>query len=95
MALTKADLVYFLMSELDGTIQETKEIIDSIFEEIRLALENGEEVKLSGFGIFHVRDKEPRPGRNPRTGQAATIPARRVVSFKASRKLKQAVDLAH
>lgn len=62
------------------------------FEEIRLALENNQPVKLSGFGNFDLRDKRQRPGRNPKTGEEIPITARRVVTFKAGQKLRQRVD---
>lgn len=66
-------------------------IIEHFFEEIRLALENGEDVKLAGFGNFELRQKKPRPGRNPKTGEAVTVSARRVVTFHPSQKLKERV----
>ncbi len=69
-----------------------KEIVDAFFAEISAALEKGEEVKLSGFGNFQVRDKPSRPGRNPKTGESIPISARRVVTFHASQKLKTAVE---
>ena len=64
------------------------------FEEIRLCLENNEQVKLSGFGNFDLRDKRQRPGRNPKTGEEIPILARRVVTFKAGQKLKERVDVS-
>ena len=66
--------------------------MDAFFAEISAALEKGEEVKLSGFGNFQVRDKPSRPGRNPKTGESIPISARRVVTFHASQKLKTAVE---
>ena len=62
------------------------------FEEIRATLERGEEVKISGFGNFQLRDKPQRPGRNPKTGEEVPITARRVVTFHASQKLKAMVE---
>ena len=67
-------------------------MIDILFEEIRLALESNQPVKLSGFGNFDLRDKRQRPGRNPKTGEEIPITARRVVTFKAGQKLRQRVD---
>ena len=64
------------------------------FEEIRRALENGEQVKLSGFGNFDLRDKNQRPGRNPKTGEDIPITARRVVTFRPGQKLKSRVENA-
>ena len=62
------------------------------FEEVRSALEAGENVKLSGFGNFELRDKSERPGRNPKTGEEIPITARRVVTFRPGQKLKARVD---
>ena len=62
------------------------------FEEVRAALESGENVKLSGFGNFELRDKSERPGRNPKTGEEIPITARRVVTFRPGQKLKARVD---
>ncbi|MDO9064965.1 MAG: integration host factor subunit alpha, partial [Sulfuricella sp.] len=66
--------------------------VESFFEEIRVSLEKGEGVKLSGFGNFELRDKPERPGRNPKTGEEIPITARRVVTFHASQKLKGLVE---
>jgi len=62
------------------------------FEEIRLSLESNEQVKLSGFGNFDLRDKRQRPGRNPKTGEEIPIQARRVVTFRPGQKLKSRVE---
>lgn len=91
-ALTKADMVEHLFNELGLNKQEAKELIDILFEEIRLALESNQPVKLSGFGNFDLRDKRQRPGRNPKTGEEIPITARRVVTFKAGQKLRQRVE---
>lgn len=91
MTLTKAELAEHLNLELGVTKLVAKDIVDLIFEEIRQALEHGEPVKLSGFGNFELRNKVPRPGRNPKTGKETTISARRVVTFKAGQKLKAIV----
>jgi len=90
-SLTKAELAEMLFEELGLNKREAKEIVESFFEEIRSALESNEQVKLSGFGNFGVRGKNPRPGRNPKTGEEIPITARRVVTFKASQKLKDRV----
>ncbi|HGX92309.1 MAG TPA: integration host factor subunit alpha, partial [Candidatus Tenderia sp.] len=68
MALTKADMAEKLFEELGLNKREAKELVEMFFEEIRGALENGRQVKLSGFGNFNLRDKGERPGRNPKTG---------------------------
>lgn len=91
MAVTKADLADTLFNELGLNKREAKEFVELFFDKIRIALEAGDSVKLSGFGNFAVRDKNPRPGRNPKTGEEIPITARRVVSFKASQKLKDRV----
>jgi len=66
--------------------------VEHFFEEIRKALEANDPVKLSSFGNFDLRDKTPRPGRNPKTGQEIPIAARRVVTFKPGQKLKARVE---
>ena len=68
------------------------ELVEQFFEEIRVCLENNEQVKLSGFGNFDLRDKRQRPGRNPKTGEAIPISARRVVTFRPGQKLKARVE---
>jgi len=91
-ALTKADLAEMLFEELGLNKREAKEIVESFFEQIRSSLENNEQVKLSGFGNFELRDKNTRPGRNPKTGEEIPISARRVVTFKPGQKLKARVE---
>lgn len=92
MALTKADMAERLFDELGINKREAKHLVEGFFEEIRLALEEGEQVKLSGFGNFGLRDKKERPGRNPKTGQEKKISARRVVTFRPGQKLKARVE---
>ena len=92
MALTKADMAESLFEELGLNKREAKELVEAFFEEVRLALEEGEEVKLSGFGNFVLRDKNQRPGRNPKTGEEIPITARRVVTFRPGQKLKSLVE---
>jgi len=72
--------------------KEARELVETSLDEIRDALSGGEEVKLSGFGKFELRDKPPRPGRNPKTGDEVTISARRVVNFRPSQVLKARVN---
>lgn len=91
-ALTKADLAEMLFEDLGLNKREAKEIVESFFEEIRSSLEGNEQVKLSGFGNFELRDKNTRPGRNPKTGEEIPISARRVVTFKPGQKLKARVE---
>jgi len=92
MALTKADLANRLFEEVGLNKREAKEFVDAYFEAIRLALENGENVKLSGFGNFQLRNKKERPGRNPKTGEEIPITARRVVTFRPGQKLRLRVE---
>lgn len=91
-ALTKAELAEKLFEELDLNKREAKDMVDLFFEEIRDSLSRNEQVKLSGFGNFDLRDKRQRPGRNPKTGEEIPISARRVVTFKPGQKLKVRVE---
>jgi len=91
-AITKADLAENLFNTLGLNKTEAKEIVEALFEEIAVALEGGYEVKLSGFGNFHLRDKNQRPGRNPKTGLEVAILPRRVVTFRVGQKLKARVE---
>lgn len=92
MALTKADISERLFEEVGLNKREAKELVDLLFEEIRTALEKGGQVKLSGFGNFDLREKNERPGRNPKTGEEIPISARRVVTFRPGQKLKARVE---
>ena len=92
MALTKADMAEKLFEDLGLNKREAKELVEMFFEEIRQALEAGKQVKLSGFGNFDLRDKNQRPGRNPKTGEDIPISARRVVTFRPGQKLKARVE---
>jgi integration host factor subunit alpha len=92
MALTKADMAEHLFEELGLNKREAKDIVEMFFEEIRSALERGEQVELSGFGNFDLREKKERPGRNPKTGEEIPITARRVVTFRPGQKLKSRVE---
>ena len=91
-ALTKADLAEMLFDELGLNKREAKEIVEMFYGEISFALENNDQVKISGFGNFELRDKKSRPGRNPKTGEEIPISARRVVTFKPGQKLKARVE---
>ncbi|EPE37621.1 integration host factor subunit alpha [Candidatus Photodesmus anomalopis] len=92
MALTKAELSENLFEKIGYTKRDAKEIVEIFFEEIRKALENGEQVKLSGFGNLELRNKSERPGRNPKTGEDIPISARRVVTFRPGQKLRSRVE---
>ena len=88
MTATKATLVMTLSEQLGVNKREANDLVDRFFEEIAGALGAGDFVKLTGFGNFTLREKPPRPGRNPKTGQQIPILARRVVTFHASSKLR-------
>lgn len=92
MALTKADIAEHLYEEVGLNKREAKELVEEFFERLRETLENGVQVKLSGFGNFDLRDKNERPGRNPKTGEEIPITARRVVTFRPGQKLKSRVE---
>ncbi len=90
--LTKAELAALMFEQVGLNKREAKDMVEAFFDEIRLALAHGDTVKLSGFGNFQLREKPQRPGRNPKTGEEIPISARRVVTFHASQKLKDAVE---
>jgi integration host factor subunit alpha len=92
MALTKAEMAESLFNELGLNKREARELVDVLFDDLRAALVSGEQVKLSGFGNFDLRDKNQRPGRNPKTGEEIPITARRVVTFRPGQKLKARVE---
>jgi integration host factor subunit alpha len=92
MALTKADMAERLFDDLGLNKREAKELVEAFFEEIRFSLEQGQQVKLSGFGNFDLRNKNQRPGRHPKTGEEIPISARRVVTFRPGQKLKARVE---
>ncbi len=91
-SLTKADLAERLYEELGFNKREAKELVELFFNEIRDSLVDNEQVKLSGFGNFELREKKERPGRNPKTGEEIPITARRVVTFRPGQKLKVRVE---
>ncbi len=95
MTLTKAELADLLYEQVGLNKREAKDMVEAFFEEVRIALEAGDSVKLSGFGNFELRKKSERPGRNPKTGEEIPITARRVVTFHASQKLKSKVEANH
>ncbi|MDB5922159.1 MAG: Integration host factor alpha subunit [Betaproteobacteria bacterium] len=91
MTITKADLATLLHEKLGLNKREAADIVMAFFEEISAELERGDTVKLSGFGVFCLRNKNSRPGRNPKTGQMIPVSARRVVMFHPSHILKALV----
>jgi integration host factor subunit alpha len=86
--MTKADMVELVYERIGVPKREAARIVETIFEIIKETLEQGENVKISGFGSFNIQHKKPRRGRNPQTGEEITITARRVLSFKASNVLR-------
>ena len=91
-SLTKADMAERLYDVLGLNKREAKDMVETFFDEIRQCLSTNEQVKLSGFGNFDLRDKRERPGRNPKTGEEVPICARRVVTFRPGQKLKEKVE---
>ena len=94
MTMTKAAIVEIIREKIGLGIKESREIVEQVFEIIQETLENGEKVKISGFGNFVVRQKRPRRGRIPKTGQEIVISARKVVTFKPSLVLRKALNQA-
>lgn len=93
--MTKTELASVLYEQLGLNRREAKEMVEAFFEIITLALsECGQDLLLSGFGSFRIRHKASRPARNPRTGEVVSVPERRVVTFHASRKLRDAIDIS-
>lgn len=92
-AMTKADIVQAVYTKLGGfSKKESADLVDLVFDTIKQTLARGQKIKVSGFGNFVLRDKRQRQGRNPQTGQPITITSRRVLNFKASQLLKQALN---
>ena len=89
MTVTKLDLTRRLLDTVGLTAKECSALVDTLFDTIRSTLAAGENVKLSGFGNFTLHEKRARPGRNPRNGEPFEIAARRVVTFRASPKLRE------
>jgi integration host factor subunit alpha len=92
VALTKADLVDAIHEKIGFSKKEAADMVELIFDTIKGALTDGDKIKISGFGNFVVREKRARTGRNPQTGQAIEISARRVLTFKPSQVLRSEVN---
>ena len=95
--MTKRDIVEFVHDRLEmkggfHTRRDVTQIVDDVFEVLKETLARGEELKVSGFGNFVVRDKRERPGRDPQTGEEIIIEARRVLTFRPSQKLKEVLN---
>ena len=93
MALTKAEIAENLFEKVGLNKLDAKDLVETFFEQVRETLEQGEQVKLSGFGNFELREKKSRPGRNPKTGEDIPISARRVVTSRPGQKLKARVEV--
>jgi integration host factor subunit alpha len=90
--MTKADIVERIYEKVGFSKKEATDVVESIFELLKGRLEQGEKVKISGFGNFVINAKRPRKGRNPQTGEEIIITGRRVLSFKPSPVLKKAIN---
>ncbi len=90
--MTKADIVERIYEKVGFSKKEATDVVESVFEIIKGHLENGEKVKISGFGNFVINEKSPRRGRNPQTGEEITISGRKVLSFKPSPVLKKTIN---
>lgn len=93
MALTKSGIIKQVCNELACPRNQSVEIVESLLETIKATLASGDDLLVSGFGKFLVRDKKPRKGRNLVTGKTVTLPARRVVTFRCSGKLREKVNV--
>ena len=92
MALTKADIIQTVSEASGFSKKQSMETVETLLEIIKRTLENGEDVLISGFGKFCVKEKRQRRGRNPATGSAMTLDARRVVTFKCSGRLREKIN---
>jgi integration host factor subunit alpha len=91
--VTKADIIDRVCERVGGfSKKEAADLVESVFDLMKATLEQGEKIKISGFGNFVVREKLPRPGRNPQTGDEIVIEARRVLTFKPSNVLKNTLN---
>ncbi len=91
--MTKADIAECINEMTGFSKKESADLLESVFSIMKSTLESGENIKVSGFGNFEVRQKADRKGRNPQTGEAITIEARRILTFKPSILLKQAINV--
>ncbi|MEI7815838.1 MAG: integration host factor subunit alpha [Desulfuromonadales bacterium] len=90
--MTKADIIESVSGKCGFSKKESSELVECVFALVKGCLESGEDLKISGFGKFEVKQKNSRRGRNPQTGEALQISARRILSFKPSQLLKEAVN---
>ena len=92
MAVTKADIAQDIFEQVKIPKKDARELVEQFFLSIIEGLEKGEDVRISGFGNFDLNDKASRPGRNPKTKEPVPISARRVVTYKASHKVKERIE---
>ncbi len=92
MTMTKADMVKIICEKMGWALKESTEIEEQVFDIMKETLEGGEKIKISGFGNFVVRQKRPRKGRNPKTGEEVVISGRTVVPFKPSNVLRKSLN---
>lgn len=90
--MTKADIASKIQSKLGLSRKESEELLESVLGIMKSTLESGEKLKINGFGSFLIKDKNPRRGRNPQTGESIILDGRRILTFKASQILKDAVN---
>lgn len=90
--MTKAELVESVAEKIDLPKKDTEVIVNTVFQSIAEALGKGDKVELRGFGSFRLRDRNAREGRNPKTGEIVTIPAKRIPFFKPGKELREMVD---
>jgi len=92
VTMTKGEIIERIHEKVGFSKKEANDLVESIFEILKNCLEQGEKVKISGFGNFVIHTKRPRKGRNPQTGEEMTISGRRVLTFKASQVLKKSMN---
>ena len=90
--MTKADLVEKVANEADMTKKDAEQLVEIIFDSITASLNKGEKIELRGFGSFRLRRREPRKGRNPKTGDKVDVPPKRVPYFKPGKELKDLIN---
>ncbi len=90
--MTKAELIEEVANLASLTKKETELIVNTVFENITAALSQGDKVELRGFGSFRIRQRNPRKGRNPKTGDAVSVPEKRVPFFKVGKRLRELVN---
>jgi integration host factor subunit beta len=90
--MTKADLVEKVSVEAEMTKKDAEQLVEIVFDSIVGSLNKGEKIELRGFGSFRVRERNARKGRNPKTGAAVSIPAKRVAYFKPGKELKELIN---